>query len=136
MTRMHSSRMCAACLLTVSRSAPWVVCPSPICRLPRYRPPRMQTPALDADPPGCRPPRCRPRPQMQTPWMQNPPDSDPRGCRTLQMLTLPDADTPMNRMTDRCKNITLPQTALAGGNKELLSMITYLSCPGGHSIFR
>ena len=23
---------------------------------------------------------------------------------------------PMNRMTDRCKNITLPQTSFAGGN--------------------
>ena len=25
--------------------------------------------------------------------------------------------SPVNRMTDRCKNITLPQTSLAGGNK-------------------
>ena len=25
--------------------------------------------------------------------------------------------TPLNRMTDRCKNITLPQTSFAGGNK-------------------
>ena len=25
--------------------------------------------------------------------------------------------TPMNRITDRCKNITLPQTSFAGGNK-------------------
>ena len=24
--------------------------------------------------------------------------------------------TPMNRMADRCKNITLPQTSFAGGN--------------------
>ena len=24
---------------------------------------------------------------------------------------------PVNRMTDRCKNITLPQTSFAGGNK-------------------
>ena len=30
-----------------------------------------------------------------------------------------EADTPpMNRMTDRCKNITLPQTSFAGGNKK------------------
>ena len=26
---------------------------------------------------------------------------------------------PVNRMIDRCKNITLPQTSFAGGNKEL-----------------
>ena len=25
----------------------------------------------------------------------------------------------MNRMTDRCKNITLPQTSFAGGNNQL-----------------
>ena len=34
----------------------------------------------------------------------------------------PEADTltaPVNRMTDRCKNITLPQTSFAGGNKKL-----------------
>ena len=28
-----------------------------------------------------------------------------------------EADPPVNRMTDRCKNITLPQTSFAGGNK-------------------
>ena len=27
----------------------------------------------------------------------------------------PQADVPVNRMTDRCKNITLPQTSFAGG---------------------
>ena len=27
------------------------------------------------------------------------------------------ANPPVNRMTDRCKNITLPQTSFAGGNK-------------------
>ena len=27
-----------------------------------------------------------------------------------------EADTPVNRMTDRCKNSTLPQTSFAGGN--------------------
>ena len=27
-----------------------------------------------------------------------------------------EADPPVNRMTDRCKNITLPQTSFAGGN--------------------
>ena len=28
---------------------------------------------------------------------------------------------PVNRMTDRCKNITLPQTSFAGGNKRQTS---------------
>ena len=33
--------------------------------------------------------------------------------------SMPEADTPpVNRMTDRCKNITLPQTLFAGGNKK------------------
>ena len=29
-----------------------------------------------------------------------------------------EADPPVNRMTDRCKNITLPQTSFAGGNNQ------------------
>ena len=29
-----------------------------------------------------------------------------------------EADPPVNRMTDRCKNITLPQTAFAGSKNE------------------
>ena len=29
-----------------------------------------------------------------------------------------EADPPVNRMTDRCKNITLPQTSFAGGKNE------------------
>ena len=29
---------------------------------------------------------------------------------------------PVNRMTNRCKNITLPQTSFAGGNKDMLVM--------------
>ena len=33
--------------------------------------------------------------------------------------------SPMNRMTDRCKNITLPQTSFAGGNKKAFQ----LECP-------
>ena len=49
-------------------------------------------------------------PQMQTPLMQRtldtepPPDADPL-----------DADSSVNRMTHRCRNITLPQTSFAGG---------------------
>ena len=32
---------------------------------------------------------------------------------------LPRYYPPVNRMTDRCKNITLPQTSFAGGNYRL-----------------
>ena len=32
---------------------------------------------------------------------------------------------PVNRMTDRCKNITLPQTSFAGGNKEKKQYTTF-----------
>ena len=38
----------------------------------------------------------------------------PRGCQVLP---------PVNRMTNRCKNITLPQTSPAGGNKVKLCYI-------------
>ena len=42
-----------------------------------------------------------------TPRGQAPPGADPPGSGT----------TTVNRMTNRCKNITLPQTSFAGGNK-------------------
>ena len=37
------------------------------------------------------------------------------GC-TCQGVSCPGTPPPMNRMTDRCKNITFPQTSFAGGN--------------------
>ena len=36
---------------------------------------------------------------------------------------LPRCPSPVNRMTDRCKNITLPQTSFAGGNKEITKTV-------------
>ena len=42
--------------------------------------------------------------------------SAPGGCQVLP---------PVNRMTNRCKNITLPQTAFAGSNKVISSNICY-----------
>ena len=83
---------------------------------PGYRSPLMQIP-LDADPPGYR------TPCMQTPtgcrshWMQIPLDANPPGhvtwdaCWEANLLPLVD------RMTDTCKNTTLPQTSFADGNK-------------------
>ena len=35
---------------------------------------------------------------------------------------------PVNRMTDRCKNITLPQTSFAGGNKVTAVKILQTCC--------
>ena len=41
-----------------------------------------------------------------------------------------EVDAPVNRMTDRCKNITLPQTSFAGGNKKWLpsTSVAEISC--------
>ena len=39
-----------------------------------------------------------------------------RGCTCPGGVYLPRYSPPVNRMTDRCKNITLPQTSFAGGN--------------------
>ena len=50
-------------------------------------------PPPKADPPGCRPPGGRP-PWCRPPWMQSP-----------RLGSQP----PMNRMTDTCENISLPQ---------------------------
>ena len=41
----------------------------------------------------------------------------PRGC------TCP-GNPPVNRMTDRCQNITLPQTSFAGGNNNFVNSLT------------
>ena len=63
LTRMHSSRMRTARLLTVSRSIP---CRSRGSTHPST--PRMQTPP---------PPDPEPPPWMHTPWRLTPPDPDP-----------------------------------------------------------
>ena len=66
------------------------------------QPPWMQTP-VDAD---CPPPDAdHTLPWMQTPW----------SCDLWCMLGS-QPPPPVNRMTDRCKNITLPQTSFASGN--------------------
>ena len=46
-----------------------------------------------------------------TPWDQAPP-------RTRHTLPRDQAHPPVNRITDTCKNITLPQTSFAGGNNK------------------
>ena len=45
-------------------------------------------------------------------WTETPLDRDPPWTETPWTET-----PPVNRMTHRCKNITLPQTSFAGGKK-------------------
>ena len=52
-----------------------------------------------------------------------------------------EADNPVNRMTDRCKNITLPQTSFAGGNyiicerKRMVKIIIKACCLAKKQVF-
>ena len=49
-------------------------------------------------------------------------DADPQ-CRPPMDADPPEADPPVNRMTHRCKNITLLQTSFAGGTYPLIDKI-------------
>ena len=60
----------------------------------------MDADTLDADPPGGR----------------HPLDADPPGCVTCDACWEANPHPPVDRMTDACENITLPQTLFAGGN--------------------
>ena len=59
--------------------------------------------------PGTPPPETRHPPGTRHPPEQTPPISGTPGTRH---------PPPVNRMTNRCKNITLPQTSFAGGNQQ------------------
>ena len=104
LTRMHSSRMLTARLLTVSWRG---VCPTPIYAnirdTDRGRPPWGQT-LLDADPP---------------------PQSSDLSCMLGSQPPL-DAGhvSPLwtEWLTNRCKNITLPQTSFAGGKNKVVKI--------------
>ena len=51
----------------------------------------------------------------------------PPRCRPPVMWPVVHAGKPLpavNRMTDRCKNITLPQTSFAGGNEQWQALVT------------
>ena len=104
LTRMHSSRVRTARLLTISRSIPRGGLPNP---------PWMQTP-----PPGCIAPTGRP------PWMHTPQSCDvwcmlgSQPPPTCEQIFLGRRGT----LTHRHKNITLPQTFVCGGNnRKILS---------------
>ena len=94
-TRMHSSRMRTARLLTVSQHA-----------LPGVYLARGST-----CPGGCISAGGVPA------WAAV--CTCPEGC------TCPGTPPPVNRMTDRCKNITLPQTSFAGGKKKTLESVLW-----------
>ena len=111
---MHSSRMRTARSLIVS---PYLVvshaCPpgSNHMHAPPEQP-RMPPQEQPHMPPGA---------TMHTPPRSN--DACPPGATTH--------DPPVNRMTNRCKNITLPQTSFAGGKNQSCS-----TCPKTHFGFR
>ena len=127
---MHSRRMRTARSLTVSRH---ILCTPP--QQPRMPPGNHACPPATMHTPGnhahplqpCTLPgnHARPSTTMHTPQQpQHPPSNH---AHPLQPCTPPPATThthplatthapPVNRMTNRCKNITLPQTSFAGGN--------------------
>ena len=87
----------------------------PVGRIP---PPRMQTK------PGCRPPSStasRPPGHVTCGacWEAKPLDAGQVTCHACwEANQQPPPPTPVDRMTDTCKNITLPQTLFAGGDNE------------------
>ena len=136
---MHSSRMRTARSLPYGRgslSSEVSVTETPRQKHPWTETPQTETP-LDRDPPGQRPllwtetpPMDRdPSPGQRTPWTETSPmDRDlPPGQRSPRQRPLPwtktplDRDPHMNRITDKCKNITLSQTSFAGGNNVMAS---------------
>ena len=98
---MHSSRMRTSRLLTVSRSIPCIS--GGVCQTPSYR--ETQGGGL---------------PNI-IPWMQTPHVGRPGGSAQPPplMWSVMHAGNPtsptMNKMTHRCKNITLSQTVFVGG---------------------
>ena len=101
---MHSNRMRTAC----SSSRPKVGWGSPPGTPPtRHRPGTRHPP--DQAPPGPGTPRTRHPPDQAT----------PPGPGILPGPGTHNPNPSVNRMTNRCKNITLPQTSLAGGNQQL-----------------
>ena len=105
---MHSSRMHTARLLSVSGSIPvgWVGCPGDVRRE------------------VCRGGGC---PGVVS-RMVHLGGVCPGGCVRIPACNGVDTTTPVNRIKDRCRNITLPQTSFAGGNI-ILSENEYSLCP-------
>ena len=100
--------------LPLDREPPWTETPlgqrstwteTPQTETPRQRPPGQRPPwteiTLDRDHPGQRPP------WTETPWIKTPPWTETPVHVTCGAWW--DRDPPLNRITDTCKNITLPQ---------------------------
>ena len=137
---MYSSRMRTACSLTVSHCI--LHMPPPTIM---HTPLQPCTPSCNhaCPPQPCMPPHnhaCPPQPRMPYHNHTCPPatthaphnhtcppattHASPQPCMPPTTTHAPLATThallrqPVNRMTNRCKNITLPQTSFAGGNKK------------------
>ena len=52
------------------------------------------------------------------------------GSATREKGWVGQTPSPVNRMTDRCKNITLPQTSFAGGKYPEVSNYKFVGYPG------
>ena len=106
-------------LITHPHHSPWSHTPIPNCML-RYVPPAQLHAGIHTHPlPHCMLGYTHPVPLhvgIQTPC--------PIGCWDTHLLPhCMLGYTPLvNRMTDRCKNITFPQTSFAGSNKALISI--------------
>ena len=108
-TRKHSSRK------RTTRSSS----PGGICQLP-----------LKADPSGCRPPRTDQHPAGRPPLLEADCPHPPRHVNCdVCWETIPLVD----RMTDTCKSITLPQTSFTGCNNEF--GFSLMNCRESYLIF-
>ena len=98
---MHSIRMRTARSSSHPRGSPPGT-PTRSRHPPQSRHPPDQTPPWDHTP------QCHTSPRVNTPGTTHTTNQTPPWSR----------HPPVNRMTDRCKNITLPQTSFAGGNQK------------------
>ena len=88
----------------------------------KHPPPGGSTPSGGSTPPG----------ESTPPRRKHPPGGS---THPKEAPTQEDAP-PVNKMTNRCKNITLPQTSFAGGNNRLLAKFRDWCPPSGKSWIR
>ena len=121
---MHSSRKRTATAVAVrgvsARHPPRDQTPQDQMATKTRHPPGPDTPGTRHPLGPDTPPGPDTTPQDQTPQTR------PPGTRTPGTRHPPwDQAPPVNRMTDRCKNITLHQTSFTGGNKDCLVKLSY-----------
>ena len=119
-----------ACLPLGTHSPLAMHAPLQPCTPQAMHTPRPHMPSQPNMPPGniC-PQPCMPTGNVpQTPGHTPQPCTSPRAHPPNPLGTPPGhACPPVNRMTDRCKNITLPQTSFAGDNKDCRMKLFSLS---------